>query len=241
MIVVCNRATKRLIKGHRYEVKSLYNDGTNSRYQEGKIFIDGVGGFVVSGFRTTDGKELPKVNYISNTVSQPRFESYKFEELSKGDILVCRSSNYKTFVKDGRYKVESLESKSKSRTGWNGTITTYTENYIKFEGIKRKMKFNVWSFRKLNTDESREISLSHLLDGEDPKFIIDASKRNIDLVEDKDDVLLKNLAKAILDPNRHHLTITQWAEKIGDKLNIESSDYNDYMNLTLSQVLSMIK
>ena len=47
MIIVCKKPTKKLVKGLRYEVGNIYNDGTNNRWQEGTVEIIGVGRFVV--------------------------------------------------------------------------------------------------------------------------------------------------------------------------------------------------
>jgi hypothetical protein len=121
-------------------------------------------------------------------------------------------------------------------------VSDVSNKYVKFAGISRKMKVTPWSFRKLNPDELREQALSHILDNEEVKVIISSDKRNIELVEDKDDTLLKTLAKSILDPNRHHLSILEWAsKKVGDKLQIETKDYDPYLNMTLAQLLERIK
>lgn len=61
MIVVCKRGTKRLIKGHRYEVSKLLNSSTNSRK---RVFIESIGTFSVTTFTTTDGNDLPQVDYV---------------------------------------------------------------------------------------------------------------------------------------------------------------------------------
>jgi len=241
MIVVCKRGTKRLIKGYRYEVANLWNSGTGG-WRNGKLMLVGINSrFSVNSFTDSDGNPIGNIDYTSNTqpVSHTRFS---FDECSKGDILVCNSERYKTFVKDGMYKIEELITKNTTRTRYNGTAYTHSENFVKFVGIKRKIKFNSWSFRKLNANEAREISLNHILNNEDTNIIVSSKKRNIELVEDKDDVLLKTLAKSILDPARHHLSIIEWAcEKQGDKLALESSDYESYMNMTLTELLSKIK
>jgi hypothetical protein len=240
MIAVCKISTKRLIKGHRYEIESMWNAGVSRySYLNGKLMIKGIGRFSVNTFTDVNGDELPKVD-ITNT--QPIPISFKFEDCSKNDILVCKSDRYKTFVKDGMYKVEELTTDDVVSYLSDGSTYTRKLNYVKFFGIKRKLKFNPWSFRKLNPSESREISLNHILNNEDTKVIVSTVKRNIELVEDKDDVLLKTLAKSILDVSRHHLSIVDWAcEKQGDKLSLQSSDFEPYLNMTLSEILEKIK
>jgi hypothetical protein len=309
MIVICKRGTKRLIKGHRYEVRQLWNS-QNGRTR-GRVFLENIGAFAVSGFTTTDGNELPQIDYTKPNI-QPRYNTLNFDDLSVGDVLVCKSDRYKTFVQNGMYKIEDLIVNKKSRLSFrlnqanslslnvrgatsiirhnlpptvnislqnqslifSGSPTTYgahtftikldghedvkgrisfnnwgqcnisddSDRYIKFVGVARKMKFNGWKFRKLNAEEAREQALSHILDGEEVKVITSTDKRNIELVDDKDDILLKTLAKSILDPNRHHLSIVDWAStKNGDKLEIESKDYEPYLNMTLAQILEKIK
>lgn len=309
MIVICKRGTKRLIKGHRYEVRQLWNSQNGRR--SGRVFLENIGTFAVSGFTTTDGKELPQIDYTKPD-AQPRYSTLNFDDLSIDDVLVCKSDRYKTFVQNGMYKIEDLIVDKKSRLSFRlnqpnslslnvrgatsiikhnlpstvnislenqnlifsgrpntheahtfmikldghedvkGRISFYSwgqcnisddsDQYIKFIGVSRKMKFNSWVFRKLNAEETREQALSHILDGEELKVITSTDKRNIELVDDKDDILLKTLAKSILDPNRHHLSIVDWASvKSGDKLQIESKDYDPYLNMTLSQILEKIK
>lgn len=304
MIVVCKRGTKRLIEGHRYEANRVWGNRK-------KIMIEGVGGFSLSTFTTIDGNPIPANDYIKPG-GVPVYDKLKFEELSIGDILVCKTDRYKLFVKGGMYKIEDLivDKRRKlifrinnnnsvsvnvpgaksiiskdipsnvsvtlqntslvftgnptsygkhsfkikldgcedlkgtiSFTGW-GNAGDYDDSnrYVKFVGVNRKMKINSWTFRKLNAEEAREQALGHILDGEELKVITSTDKRNIELVDDKDDILLKTLAKSILDPNRHHLSIVDWAsQKNGDKLQIESKDYEPYLNMTLAQILEKIK
>lgn len=312
MVVICKRATKRLIKDHRYEVRNLWNSGTPGR-RSGYLYLEGIGSFSVSGFVTTDGEELPKIDYTKPGTSQQTQQTLNYSDLKVGDILVCKSDRYKTFVKNGMYKIESLVvdkgyklsfhnsqrsclninvpgAKSINRvtgiptsftvsldkgilsisghhgsyfngsfviklnghsdikgnlccSGW-GTSGVYNNDthYIKFFGIKRKATFKSWVFRKLTTEESRELVLGDIFEESTVKVITSSDKRNIELVDDKDDVLLKNLATAIIDPNRHHLSIVDWAStKSGDKLQIESKDYDPYLNMTLSEILQKIK
>ena len=91
MNVICKRPTKRLIKGHRYKVKNLWNDGSNRAWLDGRLEIEGIGKFSVTGFTDTDGNDVPKVNIIAPVEVTLRV---KFESLKKGDILICDSDRY---------------------------------------------------------------------------------------------------------------------------------------------------
>ena len=156
MIVICKKATKKMVKGLRYEVLNLYNDGTSQRWQEGKIEILGFGRFVVGNFTDTDGKPIPKIK-ILNPI--PRVVNLEFSDLKKGDILVCKSDHYKTIAKDAMYKIESLKEVTTQKLGWNKQTYNHTEKTIKLEGIPRSMKFKSWIFRKLTPEE---LSLIHI-------------------------------------------------------------------------------
>jgi signal peptidase I len=232
MIVICKKDTKRLIKGVRYEVQNLWNDGTNQRWIEGKIEIKGIGRFLVNNFTDTNGNNLPKINVISPTTLN-HHTNIKFEDVKKGDILVCISDGYKTMIKGGMYKVEDKQENIYNKTTW-----IKKERYIKFFGIKRRLKFNSWRFRNLTPEEIREISLKNILDGEEAEVITTTKLRKIDMVADKEIELVNILCKSILDDNRHHLSVLDWAiKKSGSGMGINTEDYEPIMNLTISQIL----
>jgi hypothetical protein len=239
MIVICKRPTKRLVKGVRYETGSLYNDGTNQHWQEGTVEILGVGRFVVDNFTDTNGNPLPKVNII---VPRAPINELKFEDLAKGDILVCTSDNYKTLGKGCMYQIENLTSKTSQKIGWNKQPYNHTEKTIKFVGIPRTLKFSSWRFRKLSPQEAREISLNSVLHGEEPAIVKSKDIRKIELVTNKELELMGMLSKSIIDPNRHHLSIVDWAcQKSGSNLGIISDDYSSLMNMTLKDILEKIE
>lgn len=238
MIVVCKRPTKKLVKGLRYEVQNLWNDGKNQRWLESKVEIKGIGRYSVDNFTDIDGKSLPKINFLT---PRPAYKTFSFEELKEGDILVCTSDSYKTLAKDSMYRVSKLITKSTDYRSYNGTIHQKVDKNIQFEGIKRAIKFSSWRFRKLSSEESREIQLSSILNGEKPP-VITSSARKIDLVTNKEQVLMTLLAKSVLDPNRHHLSILEWAiQKIGNSYSITEEDYKSLLELPLKQVLEKLK
>jgi len=239
MIVICKKPTKRLVKGVRYETGSLYNDGTNQHWQEGTVEILGVGRFVVDNFTDIDGKSLPKTNII---VPRAPINDLKFSDITKGDILVCTSDSYKTLGKGCMYQIEQLVTKTSQRVGWNKQTYNHTEHTIKFVGIPRVLKFSPWRFRKLSPQEAREISLNSVLHGEEPVIVKSKDIRKIELVTNKELELMGMLSKSIIDPNRHHLSIIDWAcQKSGSNLGITSDDYSSLMNMTLKDILEKIE
>jgi hypothetical protein len=239
MIIVCKKPTKKLVKGVRYEVENLWNDGSSQRWLEGKVGIKDIGRFSVGNFVDENGNEVPKVKIVKPLEPIQRMS---FSDLKEGDILVCTSDSYKTLLKGGMYRIEKLYSVSTQKNGWNGNVYTYTEEHIKFEGVARKLKFNTWTFRKLNSEESREISLNTLLHDEEAPVIKSTKIKKIDLMQNKDLVLMDILAKSIIDPNRHHLTIPEWAcEKVATKLSLEVSDFEYLMDMPLRDIITLLE
>jgi len=239
MIVISKLENKRLIKGHRYEVQNLWNSGTNQRWVEGKVHLVGFGRYSVDSFTDDNGNPLPKINYSSNIIQANI--SIKFEDCKEGEILICNTDQYKTLTKGAMYKIQSLKSVEFDVNGFNNKYTR-VEKSIKFEGFNRYLKFNGWSFRKLTPGESREISLSSILNGEEPNIIKTKDIRGIDLSLNKYKSLMEIISKTILDNNKHHLSIIDWScKKTGDKLKIIPEDFNELLNMTLSEILEKLE
>ena len=240
MIVVSKIANKKLLKGHRYEVQNLWNNGTNQRWVEGKVQLVGFGRYSVDNFTDSSGNPIPKTNYVS---TQPQVERFiKYEDCKVGEILVCNSDHYKTLAKGSMYKIEKLEKTETEKNGWGGRSWKHVETTIKFEGIKRKLKFNGWAFRKLTTEELRNISLGAILTGEEPTIVKTTDIRKIDMVANKEKSLMEVIAKTILDENRHHLSIIEWScQKTGEKMRIKPEDFKDLLDMKLSDILAKIE
>jgi hypothetical protein len=233
MIVISTKNSKRLVKGGKYEVLSLFNNGSNNRYVEGTVYIKNLGRFSVETFTDTLGNVLPKIN-ISPTQVTP----LKFDDLKKGDIIVCISDNYKTLMKEGFYRIEELEKIIKS-VGYFGYQKK--ECFIKLEGISRKLLFSSWNFRKLNTDELREINLNQLLNNQSINLIKTKNIKKIDLIPNKNEFLLKSIAKSICDPKRNNLSIIDWScQKVDDKMGLTSQDFELIMSMTLKEILNLL-
>lgn len=238
MIVICKKPTKKLVKGLRYEVHNLYNDGRNQRWLESKVEIKGLGRYSVENFTDVDGKPLPKINII-----RPRevLRTLEFSDLKEGDILVCTSETYKTLVKGAMYRIEKLTDKVTTHKNYAGN--TYNSSYktVKFVGIKRALKFSSWRFRKLSASENREISLNTLLTGERAK-ILTSRVRKIDFVTNKNLELMNIISKSLLDGSRHQLSIVDWAiQKTGTNFDVNSDDFKPLLSMTLADILQSIE
>jgi hypothetical protein len=239
MVVICKNPTKRLVKGVRYEIGNLWNDGTNQHWLEGNVDILGIGRFSVNNFTDINDNPLPKINIIIPVNAK---ETLKFEDLKKGDILVCKSDNYKTMGKGCMYQIDELITKSSQKIGWNKQPYTRVDNSIKFVGINRSLKFSPWRFRKLSPQEARDISLNSVLHGEEPIIVKSKDIRKLDLVSNKELELMSMLSKSIIDANRHHLSILDWAcQKSGSYLKITPDDYETLLNMSLKDILKIIE
>ena len=239
MIVICKKGSTRLVKGLRYEVVAMNNSPASSY---NSVRIKDFGAYSVKNFTTTDGNELPKID-IPLPQNFYRSRLLKPEEVKKGDIIVCTRDTYKTLVQDGMYRIEEISVKSTPRTSYNGNILSpNVEHFIKLEGVKRKLKFNGWTFRKLTTAEAREMALGQLLFDEETGVITTNDVRKIDLVKNKNLELVRLLSKSILDPNRHGLKILDWGiQQVSKKTEVKSDDYEDLLNMSLKDILELIE
>lgn len=226
MNVICTKGTTRLIKGNRYEVIGLYNDGTNGRYNEGSIYIKNFGKFTVKNFTDINGEPVPRLNI---PLQRTNIVYLKYEDLNVNDILVCKSDNYKTIAKDCKYKIESLSK------------TTNSRKYVKFEGISRQIIFDNFKFRKLTIDEAREHSLNLVLSNESD-VITKSDIRKIDILVNKDVELIKMLCRSAVDTNRHELGVRDWSiHQVARKIDLVQSDFEHLMDLPLRDILKILE
>lgn len=231
MIVICKRPTKRLVKGLRYEVASMYNSTTHY-VSYGTVLIKGIGSFSVKNFTDVDGNPLPKINI---TGVAHNYKLLEFSELKTGDIIVCMTDRYKLLSKNCIYRIESLQEAEKS-----GINFKFKTSFIKLEGIPRKIIFNGWRFRKLNTDESRDMTIGKIFNEDDK--VIKTKIRKIDLSPNKKTELIKALSKSILDPYRHQLSIIEWTcQKSSENLGIIPDDFKELLELPLKDILTEIE
>lgn len=239
MIVISKISNKKLLKGHRYEVFQLWNSGNNQKWLEGKLSLVGFGRYSVDSFTDTSGNPIANIDYKTNQLPVEMF--IKPENVEEGDILICTTDRYKTLAKDHMYRVEKIIKKETQRVGFNGQTWVHVEYKIKFEGVTRQIKFNGWAFRKLTPEESREISLNNILYNKQPEIIKTSKIRKIELVVNKEKTLLDFIAMSILDRNRHHLSVVDWAcQKCGEKFGINPEDYSSLLELPLKDILNKI-
>lgn len=234
MVVICKKQTKRTVKGLKYEADALWNSPNNrhKRGGSGVIRIEGIGTFSVKNFTTSSGNEIPTIDFDNRNLS---FINTKITDISVGEILVC-ISHYKTMALGGFYKVETII--SKDVPGYNGQI--YKSHYIKFEGISRSLKFSPYSFRKLTQQEQRDMAINNVFDV-DANIIKHTKINKLEFLENPNLILIKSLSKSIIDSNRHHLSILDWACQKNSDIKISPSDYNELLEMPLKDILNLIE
>lgn len=241
MIAICKRPTKRLVKNIQYEIESMWNDGTNHRWLEGKLSIKGIGRFSVANFTDINGNGLPKTNIATQVRSAVHIAGLKFEDLKAGDVLVCMSSSYKALVEGGMYQIEKVVDKN-TPMNYSGRSWTHTVRKIKFVGVQRSLNFSSWRFRALSAEESREISLNQLLHGQEAPVIKKKPAKKIDLVPNKERLLVEILMKSVLDKNRHAITIPEWAcQKTAPNMELDPSDFSSLMQMPLNEIIKLME
>lgn len=236
MEVVCVVSTKKLIKGVVYKAIAINNTDPT---RIGRVYIENIGWYSVNNF-LIDGQVLPKIDIELEKVDR---YSLTFEDLSKGDILFCRTDSYKSLIKNKMYKIKELTQVPRQMKSWNGVAYTSIEKYVRFEGVSRKLVFNQWRFERMPTDEAREMTLEQVLnDAPDQVVRTDfKNQKKIDFVENKNKELMKFLSKSIIDENRHHLSIVEWTVKqLGSKMDLEISDYDNLLDMSLKDILKLI-
>lgn len=226
--------TAKLVKGGTYIAQSFNNMPISSttppaqarslgRFR--KVFLRGYGSFQCKDFTDIQGNPLPQINYTNNT---PNPYSLKVSDidLKKGDIVVCKSDNYKFLVKEAKYRVVDIDEVNK----WN--------TKVKFEGYKRWIRFGSYNFRKLSLQETRDIALSQIFDKSE-NFSVEFV-RKFERESNKDKILIESIAKSIVDPHRNHLNILDWCiQKKARYQQLTKEDFEKILNKPLVEILSI--
>ena len=211
VILKNSSSSKRLIKGHTYEIDYMYNLNGNGHLSLKEI----VGTFQANSFSKLDGSEVDSINIPAQR------ESYTIEDIEVGSILYCTNKNI-ALIYAGLYKVESININNSS---------------VKLEGIDRPYKY--YNFRKASTSEAREVNLQKVINKKDI-LIKTKNLKKIDYLENKEFELMKVISQSILDVNRHELDILDWGIDKHSKLGLIREDFNELKEMTLKDILSLI-
>jgi hypothetical protein len=242
MIVIRKTSTTKLIKGARYQVQTLWNGSGNQNWRQGRIRLVGLGTYSVDGFTDINGNPVPKVNYQNPNVQETKLT--EGSEVKDGDILVCLSDRYKNLTKGAMYQVEKVfkeEYQVKNFTT-GGPPYTRVEYYVKFKIMSRKIRFWGWNFRKLTTAELRDFAIGDLLGEGNDKVVTDPNIKKIDLVPNKNKLLIQFLAKTILDDKRHQLSPLDWCcQKVAHNWGLKPEDFGDLMKMSMEDLFKKME
>jgi hypothetical protein len=214
-----------LIKGHLYEVASIWNTNGNGRV----TLVDTGGTHFVSYFTDTSGKALPSIN----AHYQDTHISTKFEDLSVGDLVVCNSKGHKTLTYGKMYRVEDLISKKNK---------FYTESKIKLEGVSRVYSYNSWNWRKLTKDEQRDIHLLEVLDNKTPDIVKSVITDKFSAMPNPEIELFTAISESVVDRKRHHFGLIEWYCRTvpGKRMNAKPEDFERIMDMPLRDIIKLI-
>lgn len=247
MNVICIKPTKRLVKNATYKVASFQNQNTKGySYFRSSIRIyltdDSVQIFPLDSFKPTVGDSFQQINYVS-----PEYKLFLDEKdqmkidknLKGGDYVVPTNDGLKTLVKGRKYVVKDVRViDHKSSMGQ----ITWSDIKIKLEGSERW--YTSWNFRKCTNQESREISLKTLFDEAVDVEKVNKHKRKFDYYSDEEKIsmLLRFVVTSANDRFRNQMDIIDWTvEKTANRYSIKKEDFDSVKNMTLEQILEILK
>jgi len=247
MNVICIRPTKRLVKNATYKVASFQNQNTKgyTHFRSTiRIYLteDSVQSFPLDSFKPTVGDSFQQINYVS-----PEYRSFLDERdqmkidrnLKGGDYVVPTHDGLKTLVRGRKYAVKDVQAiDHKSSSGQ----VTWTDIKIKLEGSQRW--YTSWNFRKCTNQEAREISLKTLFDESVDVEKVNKHKRKFDYYTDEEKIsmLLRFVVTSANDRYRNQMDIIDWTvEKTAERYSLKKEDFDSVKNMTLEQILEILK
>lgn len=219
--------TTALIKGYTYEVVRMYNANPNGH---GRVWVKEMEGSLnVCHFTDMSGNPLPNTNY-----GDVAYESVKFNDIERGDILVCKSKSHKSLVYGKMYRVEDLIVEKRNYN--------YAVNKIRLEGVKKTFMYNSWNWRKLSKDEVRDLSLLDLLENKEPDIVKEVVVDKFDAMENTEVELFRAVAQSMVDKKRHHLGLIDWYCRIplGVKMNAKPEHFERILDMPLREIIRMV-
>ena len=119
---------------------------------------------------------------------------------------------------------------------------TKSDIKIKLEGSERW--YVDWNFRKCTNQETRDISLKALFDESIDVEKVNKHKRKFDYYsgEEKISMLLRFVVTSANDRFRNQMDIIDWTvEKTANRYSINKEDFDSVRNMTLEQILEILK
>jgi hypothetical protein len=247
MNVICTKSTKKLIKDATYKVASLNNFNSKSYAffrPTIRIYLNDntIHTFSLESFKPTVGDTFQQINWMCpdyKSVIEEREQMKIDKNLKSGDYVIPVHDGLKTVVKGRKYKVtEVTVNEHKSSSGY----VSWTDIKIKLEGSNRF--YTSYNFRKCTNQETRELSLSEIFDESVDTEKVNRYKRKFDYLSEseKRDILIELFVNSSYDKYRNNMDIFQWIiEKTGKSYKVVDSDLDLIRNLTISEVVELLK
>jgi hypothetical protein len=224
MIIKAKQDKNKVLKGVQYETDYISYGSMRVMSSDGTY----LGYYKKEDFTLPSGAEIKTDRYdVRQSMS-----SITADQLKVGDIVVCNTNrNYKYLVKGGKYRISEVEVINKGNR--------WSSGFVRFEGYKRKLKWSPWNFRKLTTQESRDLAINQIFDKEE-NFSVEFI-RKFEQAHNKEKELFEAISKSAMDKNRHQLSIIEWAvRKTSKHMDLKLDDFDDILDMKLSEILEMI-
>lgn len=234
------------MKNATYRVASFQNKTNGSPYFRPTIRIyltdDNIQNFPLDSFKPIIGDTFQQIDYVSEEYRlflDEKSEMKIDKNLKSGDYVVPTHDGLKTLVKGRKYKVKDVRVfDHKSSMG----AVTWSDIKIKLEGSERW--YISWTFRKCTNQEAREISLKTLFDETVDVEKVNKHKRKFDYFTDEEKIsmLLRFVVTSANDRFRNQMDIIDWTiEKTAERYSIKKEDFYSIKNMTLEQILEILK
>ena len=141
--------------------------------------------------------------------------------IKSGDYVTYKVNRSKSLVHNATYKVSDVKV-HKRKYG--------SDIYLKIDGQPRWLSSR--AFRRVSTQESRDINLKEVFDQETGVAKVDLSIRKIDryVGKERDKIIVTILFQSMLDVSRNNMSITEWAvNKIGKAYDISEDDIKPFL------------
>lgn len=221
MQVISKKSTKKLIKGFLYECE--YYD---SQYDSIRI-VTPTGQNIWTRLSTFT---LPNGDPILGTWGN-RSRSWEPTKVKAGDVIVCKSDSYKYLIRGCKYRISKVRENNSSY---------YKRQEILIEGYKRWIKYNDWNFRKLSTQESRDLALSQIFDKpEDFSVEVISKVKQNRMKDEKGKLVIDCLIRSIIDKNRHSLDLIDWTIDKNPNMGFTRDDFNELFDMKIVDLMKM--
>lgn len=221
MQVRSKKSTKKLVKGLLYECEYY-----ESQYDSIRIITPN-GQNIWSRLSTFT---LPNGDSIVGTWGN-RNRSWEPTKVKPGDVIICNSDSYKYLIRGCKYRISEVK---------DDNSAYYKRQDILIEGYKRWIKYTDWNFRKLNTQESRDLALSQIFDKPEDFSVEVVSKVKQNRIKDgKSKLVIDSLIKSITDRNRHSLDLIDWTIDKNPNMGFTREDFNELFDMKIGDLIKM--